>query len=497
MINEILSIGVLLGSLVSPLVNTNADTSAESTSETTESLYSLASTGESFRTNEQVWCGDGDVYRPYIPITPLQDPFGYLDTTLGLNDSTKVKWYSTYWARNGTTGVREYPGTTATTMQKLFSYEGGGLVYNSVAEYIDTYGKYPYLNGITDGRGLYYENVYTLPLGTQTLEYWQTALDFSIIELTRYAPYNTSLDNYAVETASVCRPTITISANDDTTFKLTIAFTASSFRLFFYQDGTAVTSYPLNTNKSSISSALYIYPTSWIKTASNKTAWPINLRNRFHNTTTATWICGSEYALTSTEDALYGPKIGRGYLGLAPWYYGAQLNNANMMVSYGFAYLSPEYYETNNEQYQGKYIESSTEDMVVYSNKLNYNFQTFVCDSMDWSNLYVPDPAYMCLYGMNESNAIDTLELGVYSEQGGSSSSGGTDSSGTTYYVFNFNDFIFQMLAVPFAFLSQAFNVTLFEGTPYAINIVTILYTIIGVIIVVALVNLLIKAFKK
>lgn len=497
MINQLSIVGVLLGSIVSPVLN--AETS-ESTSDSSTSVatYSLASTGETFNESENVWCGDNDLYRPYICQAPLSDPFKYLDTTIA---STGIKWVSTKWVNYGTSQRTKTIGNTYDSFAKAFSAGQSASVVGTVGEQVIDYESYPYMTASTAGRGYYYENVYAVPLGSHTLEYWQNILDFSIMEITRYAPYNSSLDNYAVETASICRPTITISAyeSDTTYFQMSIRLDPSSFRLFFYQDGTAVTSYPSSVDTSSISTSLIIYPASWIKTNSNVSNWPIYQRSLFSNKTAYTFICASEYALSSSTNALYGPKIGRGYLGVLPWYFGEEITSGNTMRSVGLCAVSPDYLSTAVGYLKGSYTETLYEtDTPVYVSKLDTPFSYFVCGDMDWTLYDATSTSYMCGYAVNETQAVYKVIIGPYSSGGDTSSDGGrTDDKGNTYYVYDFTSFWWKIIAIPFAFISQAFNVTLFEGTPFAINVVSVLFTIVAVILIVALTTLLLKAFKK
>lgn len=496
MINQLSIVGVLLGSIISPVLN--AETSESTTgSSASVSTYSLTSTGETFLESENVWCGDNDLYRSYICQAPLSDPFKYLDTTIA---SSSVKWVSQKWVSYGTTQKTKTLNASFSSFALAFSAGQDDTYAGTLGADLYDYDRYAYMNASTAGRGYYYENVYAVPLGSHTLEYWQNILDFSIMEITRYAPYNASLDNYAVETASICRPTITISEYeaDSTYFQISIRLDPSSFRIFFYQDGTAVTSYPSSTSTSSISTSLVIYPTSWIKTNSYVSKWPIYQRNLFSNKTSYTFIAGSEYALSSSTTALYGPKIGRGYYGVVPWYYGEEITNVNTMRSVGFCYLSPDYLASAVGSLKGSYTETLYEtDTPIYMNKLEYNFTYFVCGSMDWT-LYTTSQNYMCGYSVNESEAVYKIIIGPYSSGGETSSDGGsTDDNGNIYYVYDFTSFWWKIIAIPFAFISQAFNVTLFEGTPFAINVVSVLFTIVAVILIVALTTLLLKAFKK
>ena len=55
---------------------------------------------------------------------------------------------------------------------------------------------------------------------------------------------------------------------------------------------------------------------------------------------------------------------------------------------------------------------------------------------------------------------------------------------------------ILTIITLPFSFISQAFNITLFSGTPYAINVSTMLLTIVGGAILIWLIVKIIKIIK-
>lgn len=54
---------------------------------------------------------------------------------------------------------------------------------------------------------------------------------------------------------------------------------------------------------------------------------------------------------------------------------------------------------------------------------------------------------------------------------------------------------MFQILSMPFAFISQAFNLTLFPGTNYQINIANTLMVFLGVLAIAAILKVVIKIF--
>lgn len=66
------------------------------------------------------------------------------------------------------------------------------------------------------------------------------------------------------------------------------------------------------------------------------------------------------------------------------------------------------------------------------------------------------------------------------------------------YEVINIPDLMFSILTMPFAFISQGFNLTLFPGTPYSVNIGNLLLVIIGVALLIWLIKMIIGfAMKK
>lgn len=508
MINEILSVGVLLGSLVSPLVNAPADASSSvETSEETTASYTLASTGETFLESDIVWNGDGDNFRSYTALTSLSDPFHYLDTTLGLTDSTTANNFIFEYQKI----PERYSQRTwtfnrnCTNFSKWSSYESKGSFDMSVGYQVDN-GSYVNFPTTAFYSGFVYENSFLVTLNGYSLEYWQETLDFSIMEITRFAPYSgTGYSNTAVEMASVCRPDITIEAYSDTHFRLKITLYSSSFRLIRFEDGSLCSTYPTSISTSDMSTSLIIYPSAWIKKelTSDMANWPVNQKQILNNETNHELLAFNKYSVTSTTSISVGPVIGKGYYGLAPWYYGAEITTANTMMEVGGFYPwfeNKRVQSLSNPYFQAIYTEYP-ETIPAYNVKISEGSAVFVCGTYDWSLYGGDDLAYVCVYSVNEaSNYCNILTLKRYGSSSGGETSedgGGTDAGGNTYYVYNFTDFWWKIIAIPFAFLSQAFNVTLFQGTPYAINITTILFTTLAVIIVVALINLLIKMFKK
>lgn len=64
-----------------------------------------------------------------------------------------------------------------------------------------------------------------------------------------------------------------------------------------------------------------------------------------------------------------------------------------------------------------------------------------------------------------------------------------------SYEVIDIGGLMFTILTMPFSFISQAFNLTLFPNTPYAVNISNLFITIIAVMLFVWLLSIIIKLF--
>lgn len=63
----------------------------------------------------------------------------------------------------------------------------------------------------------------------------------------------------------------------------------------------------------------------------------------------------------------------------------------------------------------------------------------------------------------------------------------------TSQEVIDIPDIMFTLLGMPFAFYSTAFNLTLFPGTAYAINIADVVWAIIGSLIIIIIIKVLFK----
>lgn len=71
-----------------------------------------------------------------------------------------------------------------------------------------------------------------------------------------------------------------------------------------------------------------------------------------------------------------------------------------------------------------------------------------------------------------------------------------TTPNDPTTEIIDMNSLLFTILTLPFAFLSQAFNFTFFEGTPYAFNLSTIILSIISIAILIMIIKLIMSMIK-
>ena len=74
------------------------------------------------------------------------------------------------------------------------------------------------------------------------------------------------------------------------------------------------------------------------------------------------------------------------------------------------------------------------------------------------------------------------------------------ETSTFTYYyyvqpieVVDIPGLMWQILGMPFSFVSQAFNLTIFPGTPYQINISNLLFTVIGALLIIVVIKKVLK----
>ena len=58
-----------------------------------------------------------------------------------------------------------------------------------------------------------------------------------------------------------------------------------------------------------------------------------------------------------------------------------------------------------------------------------------------------------------------------------------------TVEVIDVGGLFWTILGMPFAFISQAFNLTFFPGTPYSINVANLIFTIIGALILIFIIR--------
>ena len=87
----------------------------------------------------------------------------------------------------------------------------------------------------------------------------------------------------------------------------------------------------------------------------------------------------------------------------------------------------------------------------------------------------------------------NTYVTNGYLSTGNISISGTNIIPDSTYEVIDIPGLMWEILTMPFAFVSQAFNLTLFPGTPYQVNISNLFLSIIAVIVFVWLISFFLK----
>lgn len=59
----------------------------------------------------------------------------------------------------------------------------------------------------------------------------------------------------------------------------------------------------------------------------------------------------------------------------------------------------------------------------------------------------------------------------------------------TTQEIIDVPGLFWTILGMPFAFISQAFNLTIFPGTPYSLNVANLLFTVIGAMLIIFIIR--------
>lgn len=128
-------------------------------------------------------------------------------------------------------------------------------------------------------------------------------------------------------------------------------------------------------------------------------------------------------------------------------------------------------YYTQNETFTSAEDEYSIEDKELPLN-LGQNYYMF--ESTTFNTITPPpNPQYVL-------PTIENLYISLYVTQ---------DIPEGTTEIIDLPGLMFQILGMPFAFISQAFNLTLFAGTPYAVNVSNLIFFIIAGLIIIIIVK--------
>lgn len=165
-------------------------------------------------------------------------------------------------------------------------------------------------------------------------------------------------------------------------------------------------------------------------------------------------------------------------------------------------------------QYQSRYATTETiyknvvyvpylQDSVYYFNAQTIEIETqnlayqqdnyiFVSAYYYWYSNYTTESIWSTMPRINSDNiSTNTATMGTYQEISINYYQG--TSTNINYEVINIPDLIFTILTTPFAFMSQAFNFTLFPGTQYALNISNLLLAIIGILVFIFVIKFFVK----
>jgi hypothetical protein len=144
---------------------------------------------------------------------------------------------------------------------------------------------------------------------------------------------------------------------------------------------------------------------------------------------------------------------------------------------------------TNNFSYtQTKNINDYTLDEqynITTSIQLNNIWKTYMITYVKW----VDDTAeFLAISGYHIDNDLITMDTGEIF---------GSIYVGGGYEYIDIPNLMFTILTLPFSFISQAFNLTLFPNTPYSINIGNLFLSVVAIILLMWLLQKIIGFFSK
>lgn len=141
------------------------------------------------------------------------------------------------------------------------------------------------------------------------------------------------------------------------------------------------------------------------------------------------------------------------------------------------------------------YISNMADDYQVYTNTDTYtispNITTYFIIVLE---PYIDDLNERYIYGYDTG---ETKTNKIYYTEGTVLNFTGTNVIPTGQYeIVNISGLLFEILTMPFTFISMAFDVTLFPNTPYSINISQLLLALIAVLVFVFLLKIIIAVAK-
>lgn len=129
------------------------------------------------------------------------------------------------------------------------------------------------------------------------------------------------------------------------------------------------------------------------------------------------------------------------------------------------------------------------------ANRLTYDQQINVGNYKDKSTYYMQFfQPYLIDPNIPYAN-FEKPTYGMHTEYGNITITAKRSNVNVTTEVIDVPGVMFDVLGMPFTFISTAFNLTLFAGTPYAINISTLFLSIIAVLVFVFLIKIIIAVF--
>lgn len=144
------------------------------------------------------------------------------------------------------------------------------------------------------------------------------------------------------------------------------------------------------------------------------------------------------------------------------------------------------YYVKQTEWIESNADDTDTTEINLIPNQNNYiviDYMPVIKATLDDGHYYEPSASTKTLY----YDYTNGFKASTYKITGTNIIPDGT------YEVIDIPGLMWEIITMPFAFVSQAFNLTLFPGTPYQLNISNLFLSIIAVFVFVALISMFLK----